>query len=92
MDLMEAIIKTKLELLDKYKDVKYKNDEVVIMTKNTTTSNYIKKQANMATTKVKHIENRFEIEGEIEAIKVTFEVKYPEKRKYIDHEEYYEVI
>lgn len=92
LNLMESIQKTKLELLNKYKEVHYENDELVLITKDTIKSNYIRKRVYLEKTNVEYIENRFNIEGEIEAIKVNFKVKYPRRRKYSRHEEYYKIV
>lgn len=83
------------ELMDRYKEVMYKGYEVVKMTRNTTTSTYgyEKPTVDINDIEVKHIKNRFEeIDGEITAIKVVFDIKYPRKRKYSPHEEYFKII
>lgn len=93
MKLDEAIVQAKQELLNKYTDVVYKGYEVVDMTSNTTTSSYISEKIDVEKIKVIRIENRFkDIEGEIKAIKIIFDVKYPRKRKYNIHEEYFRII
>lgn len=92
MKLYEAIEQTKAELLKKCNEVIYKCNEVVVMTSNTVTSDYMRSEADIKTTDVKAIESRLEIVGEIPAVKVEFEVKYPRKRKYNKHYEYYELV
>ena len=92
MKLKEAIEQTELELIQKYKEVKYKSSEIVIMNRDTTTSYYIKKDADINTLKVVPIISRSSIEGAIEAVKVIFEVKAPRKRKFRSHKEYYKII
>ena len=94
MKFDKAIEKTKQELLNKCKDVIYKGSEVVKMTSNTTTSDYTSEQIDIdATIDVIPIKNRFiEIEGKIKAIKVIFDVKLPNKRKYSKHEVYFRII
>lgn len=93
MILDKALSKVTEELMNKYKEVIYKGYEVVEMTSNTTTSGYIAKKIDIKSVKVQHIKNRFkEVEGEITAIKVVFDVKYPRKRKYSHHEEYFKII
>lgn len=47
MKFDKAIEETKQELLKKYKDVVYMGYEVVSMTSNTTTSNYIRERVNI---------------------------------------------
>lgn len=92
MKFDKAIEETKQELLKKYKDVVYMGYEVVSMTSNTTTSNYIRERVNIDEIDVILIKNRFkDIEGEIKAIKAVFDVKYPGKRKHNRHEEYYQI-
>lgn len=93
MKFDKAIEQTKKELLSKYKDVVYKGYEVVSMTNNTITSNYISKRIDVDAIDVIPIIDRFkEIDGEIRAIKAVFDVKYPRKRKYNYHEEYYKIV
>lgn len=93
MKFDKAIEQTKQDLLNKYKGVIYKGYELVDMTANTTTSSYIAERIDIDAIKVEHIKNRFEeIEGEIKAIKVVFDVKYPRKRKYSSYEEYYRIL
>lgn len=88
-----ALEQVKQELMNKYKEVIYKGYEVVEMTSNTTTSGYIVKTLDIGRIRVQHIKNRFkEIDGEIMAIKVVFDIKYPRKRKYNHHEEYFKII
>lgn len=93
MILDKALSEAIEELQNKYKEVIYKGYEVVEMTSNTTTSGYISKTIDIESARVQHIKNRFkEIEGEVTAIKVVFDVKYPRKRKYSHHEEYFKII
>ena len=91
MKFDKAVEQIKQELLNKYREVIYVGYEVVEMTSNTTTSLYglNAKTIDTNSIKVQHIKNRFkEIDGEITAIKVVLDVKYPRKRKYSTHEEY----
>ncbi len=93
MKFDKAVEQTRQELLNKYKDVIYKGYEVVYMTSNTTTSSYIEEEIDIDEIEVIPIKNRFkEVEGEIKAIKVVFDVKYPRKREYNHHEEYFRII
>lgn len=93
MKFDKAIQETKQELLNKYKDVVYLGYEVVDMTSNTTTSSYISEQIDIDLVDVSIIKNRFkEIEGKIKAIKVIFDVKLPNKKKYNKHEAYFRII
>ena len=93
MKLEKAIEERKEELSDKYRDVVYIGYEIVDMTKNTTTSSYIKEKIDIDSVNVELIKDRFkEIDGEIKAVKVVFDVKYPRKKKYSKHEEYYRIV
>lgn len=92
MEFDKAIKQIQKELLNRYKDVVYVGYKVVHMTKNTTTSSYIEEQVDIATINVTPIKNRFEeIDGEIKAIEVVFDVKLPRKRKYNRHKEYFRI-
>lgn len=92
MKFDKAVEETKQELLSRYKDVVYLGYEVVDMTSNTTTSSYIREPIDIDAADVSVIKNRFkEIDGEIKAIKVIFDVKLPKKRKYNRHEEYFKI-
>lgn len=92
MKLLQAVSAKVIELGDKYREVSLEhNKEIVKITKDSTTSNYIKQIPDWDI-EVEHINNRFEIEGEIEAVEVTFEVKRKGKRKYETHKEYYKIL
>lgn len=92
MKFNKAVEEIRQELLDRYKDVVYLGYEVVDMTSNTTTSSYTSERIDIDVVDVSIIKNRFkEIEGEIKAIKVIFDVKLPNKRKYNRHEEYFKI-
>lgn len=95
MKFDKAVEQVRQELLERYKEVIFKDYEVVKMTSNTTTKEY-GYQATIINTnniEVRHIRNRFkEITREIAAVEVVFDIKYPKKRKYSRHEEYFEII
>lgn len=95
MKFDEAVEQVRQELLGRYREAIFKRCQPVKMTRNTTTSEY----GYQATTididniRVRHIKNRFkEITGEIAAVEAVFDVKYPRKRSYSYHTEYFEII
>lgn len=92
MKLVVGIEKKKEELLGVYADVRFKEVERIKMSKNSNTSNYISQEVDIESVEVELIENRQDIEGEIDAFMVVFEVRLPRKRKYMKKEVYYREI
>ena len=95
MKFDKAVEQVRQELLGKYKEVTFKRYQPVKMTSNTTTSEYGYQTTaiDIENIKVRHIKDRFkEITEEIAAVEAIFDVKYPRKRKYSYHTEYFEII
>lgn len=98
MKLQDAIDDTISQLIKskQYRDVKktFSANKITLTKTDNGISegeNFFSKVSNL-NTEVERIQNRFAIEGIINAIKVRFEVKLPRKRKYTWHYEYYKVI
>lgn len=92
MKLKDAIEFTINNILkSKYKEVQYVDNETVRMSSNFTIADLRKRNISLDT-EVELITNRFDIQGEIDAVIVNFDVKFPRKRKFIRHQEFYRFV